>query len=60
MFSFPILQSAWWKGLLAEVTVHVFVRVRYNPDSGSAPMPDPIHGEVRATYIVNQRRWEFQ
>jgi len=40
---------------VGEVTVHVFVRVRYNPDSGSAPMPEPIHGEVRATYIVKPK-----
>ena len=30
------------------------VRVHYDPE-GSAPMPEPIHGEVRATYIVKTK-----
>ena len=38
-----------------ELTVHVDVRVHYDPDKGSAPMPEPIHGEVRATYIVKSK-----
>ena len=40
---------------VGEVTVHVDVRVHYDPDKGSAPMPEPIHGEVRATYIVKTK-----
>ena len=31
------------------------MRVHYDPDQGSAPMPEPIHGEVRATYIVKTK-----
>ncbi len=40
---------------IGEVTVHVDVRVHYEPDQGSAPMPEPIHGEVRATYIIKPK-----
>ncbi len=40
---------------IGEVTIHVDVRVHYDPDRGSAPMPEPIHGEVRATYIVKPK-----
>lgn len=40
---------------IGEVTVHVDVRVHYVPDRGSGPMPEPIHGEVRATYIVKPK-----
>ena len=40
---------------IGEVTVHVDVRVHYDPDRGSALMPEPIHGEVRATYIVKPK-----
>jgi peroxiredoxin len=40
---------------VGEVTVHVDVRVHYDPDDGSAPMPEPIHGEVQATYIIKTK-----
>ena len=39
---------------IGEFTVHVDVRVHYDPE-GSAPMPEPIHGEVRVTYIVKPK-----
>lgn len=35
-----------------EVVVHVYIRARYVPDSGTTPLPEPIHGEVRITYQV--------
>ena len=43
-------------GTAAEVTVHVDVRVHYVPDDvRSAAMPEPIHGEVVATYTVKPK-----
>lgn len=35
-----------------EVVVHVYIRARYIPDSGTTPLPAPIHGEVRITYQI--------
>lgn len=35
-----------------EVVVHVYIRARYIPDSGTKPLPAPIHGEVRITYQI--------
>src|SRR5207248_342231 len=34
-------------GSVSTVMVHAFVRARYTPDTGSAPLPEPIHGEVQ-------------
>jgi peroxiredoxin len=51
--SAPTISLAGGAG--GEVTVHVFIRVHYVPDAGSAAMPEPIHGEVQATYIVKAK-----
>lgn len=44
-------------GSTSEVTVHVYIRANYTPESGTAPLPAPIHGEVRITYqlVVNDK-----
>jgi len=44
-------------GSTSEVTVHVYVRALYTPESGTAPLPKPIHGEVRISYqlVVNDK-----
>jgi peroxiredoxin len=39
-------------GATSEVTVEVRVRARLHPDPGSAPMPEWVHGDVRATYSI--------
>jgi len=39
-------------GAVSEVTVHAWVRAIYRPDPGTAALPAPIHGEVRARYTV--------
>src|SRR4051794_26409443 len=39
-------------GTAAEVTVHVWVRAHY---VGSTALPEPIHGEVRATYTIKPK-----
>jgi peroxiredoxin len=41
-------------GSSSEVTVHVFIRAHYAPDAGTDPLPEPVHGEVRATFEVRQ------
>ena len=40
---------------IGEVTVHVVCARPLRSRQGSAPMPEPIHGEVRATYIVKPK-----
>jgi peroxiredoxin len=40
------------EGSTTEVTFHVGVRAHYWPDAGTVPMPEPVHGEVQATYEV--------
>lgn len=35
-----------------EVTVHAQVRAHYTPDPGTAALPSPLHGEVRATFTA--------
>lgn len=42
-------------GSAASVVVHAMIRCHYAPDSGSAPLPEPLHGEVRALYTVTPR-----
>jgi peroxiredoxin len=37
-------------GSTSEVTVHAQVRALYEPDPGTTCLPDPIHGEVKATF----------
>jgi hypothetical protein len=39
-------------GSTTEVTVHAQVRVHYAPDPGTAGLPAPIHGEVRAAFTA--------
>jgi peroxiredoxin len=39
-------------GTAAEATIHVWVRAHY---TGSTAMPEPIHGEVRATYTIKPK-----
>lgn len=41
-------------GSSSEVTVHVYIRARYFPDAGTDSMPEPVHGEVQATFEVRQ------
>lgn len=50
-------------GSISEVTVHVYIRAQYTPESGTAPLPTPvqgkvppIHGEVRVTYQLVPKR----
>ena len=40
-------------GSTSEVTVRAQIRALYEPDPGTATLPDPIHGEIRATFAVN-------
>jgi peroxiredoxin len=42
-------------GSAASVVVHAMIRCHYVPDSGSTPLPQPLHGEVRALYTVAPR-----
>jgi peroxiredoxin len=42
-------------GSTSEVTVHVDVRGYHTPDPGAAALPEPIHGEVQATYTVEPK-----
>lgn len=42
-------------GFVSRVMVHAFVRAHYEPDPGTAPLPKPIHGEVRAVYVLEPR-----
>ena len=37
-------------GSTMEISVHAQVRAHYAPDPGTAALPAPIHGEVRATF----------
>jgi peroxiredoxin len=39
-------------GSTAEVTIHAGIRAHYQPDPGTEGLPEPIHGEVEATYEV--------
>jgi thiol-disulfide isomerase/thioredoxin len=41
-------------GSTSEVTVHASVRAHYFPDPGTTDLPQPIHGEVQATFEVRQ------
>jgi peroxiredoxin len=42
-------------GSTSEVTVHVDVRAHYEADQGTAPLPAPVYGEVRAVFEVHQQ-----
>jgi peroxiredoxin len=39
-------------GSTAEVTIHAGIRAHYQPDPQTGVLPEPIHGEVEATYEV--------
>lgn len=41
-------------GSTSEVTVHVNIRAHYYPDADTNAMPEPVHGEVQATFEVRQ------
>jgi peroxiredoxin len=43
-------------GSTSEITAHVNIRAHYYPDAGTDPMPEPVHGEVQATFEVRQVR----
>jgi hypothetical protein len=45
------------QGSTSEVTVHCQIRARYRPDPGTAALPEPIHGEVQATFFVEYNPW---
>ncbi len=49
-FSSPTVSLA--PGSTSEITVHVRVRALYTPDPGTADLPQPLHGEVQATFEV--------
>jgi hypothetical protein len=42
-------------GSTSEVTVHAWVRALYEPDAGTAALPEPIDGEVQATFLVDYK-----
>jgi peroxiredoxin len=39
----------------SEVTVHAWVRAQYTPDAGTTDLPQPVHGEVQATFEVRRQ-----
>src|SRR5262249_45288314 len=39
----------------SEITAHLNIRARYYPDAGTDSMPEPVHGEVQATFEVRQQ-----
>lgn len=39
-------------GSTSDVTVHAHVRGHFTPDPGTTDMPQPVHGEVQATFEV--------
>jgi peroxiredoxin len=39
-------------GSTSEVTVHAWIRAHYTADSGTTDLPRPIHGDVKATFVV--------
>jgi len=41
-------------GSTSEITVHIAIRAHYSPDAGTDAMPEPVHGEVEATFEVRQ------
>jgi peroxiredoxin len=52
------LASAWLSlpsGSTSEITAHVNIRAHYYPDADTDPMPEPVHGEVQATFEVRQQ-----
>ena len=42
------------QGSSSEVTVHAGIRAQYYPDSGTADLPAPIHGDVHAAFEVRK------
>jgi peroxiredoxin len=42
------------QGSSSEITVHVGIRAQYYPDSGTADLPAPIHGDVHAAFEVRK------
>ena len=43
------------QGSTSEVNARVQVRAHYTPDPGTLVLPDPVHGEVRATFSVHPK-----
>ncbi len=41
-------------GSTSEITAHLNIRARYYPDADTDAMPEPVHGEVQATFEVRQ------
>jgi thiol-disulfide isomerase/thioredoxin len=39
-------------GSTSEIAVHAQVRAHYTPDAGTTDLPQPVHGEVEATFEV--------
>ena len=44
-------------GSTSEITAHLNIRARYYPDADTDPMPEPVHGEVQATFEVHRQRF---
>lgn len=42
-------------GSTSQITAHVSIRAHYYPDAGTDSMPEPVHGEVQATFEVRQQ-----
>jgi peroxiredoxin len=42
-------------GATSEIAVHAEVRARYRPDPGTTPLPEFIHGSVRAVFKVRKQ-----
>jgi hypothetical protein len=42
-------------GATDAVTIHAHIRARHLPDPGYAQLPEPIHGEVRALYLIQPK-----
>lgn len=51
--STPMISFA--PGVADAVTIRANVRARYLPDPGFAQLPEPIHGEVRAVYLIQPK-----
>ena len=39
-------------GSTSEVTIHAWIRAHYTADPGTTDLPEPIHGDVKATFEV--------
>jgi len=47
------------QGSSSEITVHAGIRAQYYPDSGTADLPAPIHGDVHAAFEVSTTLFPF-